>query len=218
MQRRSLLVWLAAAACAQVQAPAQAQAASRLPPVTLLVELRWVEQPLTGAAKAGVRDGAFVVGTGGTVSPRGAGVTVSSAPTAEPRVLHQLRVLNGQQARAQLISREPLQTVETVYDVAPDGKVRGAFAKPQTTERRSTQSFNVQATWVGEDTQVRVSFSVQDDRTALESTLDLPPGQWVTVARTGEAAPDAAPKGTLSSQDAARHTERELQLRVTVLP
>ena len=44
------------------------------PAVQLLVELRWVDSALPPSAQAGVRDGAVVVGTAGSVSPRGPGV------------------------------------------------------------------------------------------------------------------------------------------------
>lgn len=208
MKRRHLLAPL-------LLAPLVARAAQ--PAATLLVELRWVDSAVAGAAQAGVRDGAFVVGTAGTVSPRGPGVVVSSAAPAEPRILHRLKVLNGQRASVKLTTREPLQSVETVYDVAPDGKVRGAYAKPQTTERRVTQGLTVTPTWPGGDAPVRVEFSVDDDGSELQSTLDLPMDHWQTVARTGGGGAPA-PRGTLSTRDTAAQPERELQLRVSLQP
>ncbi len=210
MKRRHLLLPL-------LLAPVLTRAAP--PAATFLVELRWVERAVSAAAQAGVRDGAFVVGTAGTVSPRGPGVVVSSAAPAEPRILHRLTVLNGQHASVKLSTREPLQSVDTVYDVAPDGKVRGAYARPQTTERRITQGLTVSPAWAGGDAPVRVAFSVEDDGSEFQSTLDLPMDHWVTVARTGGAGGGApAPRGTISTRDAAPQTERELQLRVSLQP
>jgi len=64
---------------------------------------------------------------------------------------------------------------------------------------------------------VRVAFSVDTGDEAFQSTLDLPLERWQAVARSGApAAP--APRGTLSSADAAGRPERELQLRVSVQP
>lgn len=208
MKRRHLLAPL-------LLAPLLARAAP--PAATFLVELRWVDSAVAGAAQAGVRDGAFVVGTAGTVSPRGPGVVISSTAPAEPRILHRLKVLNGQRASVKLTTREPLQSVETVYDVAPDGKVRGAYAKPQTTERRVTQGLTVMPTWPGGDAPVRVEFSVDDDGSEFQSTLDLPMDHWQTVARTGGGG-TPAPRGTLNTRDAAAQAERELQLRVSIQP
>jgi len=213
MKRRSLLI---GPLFVPLLMPLSAWAA--LPAATFLVELRWVDSAVTGAAQAGVRDGAFVVGTAGSVSPRGSAVVTSTAQAQpEPRILHRLKVLNGQRGSVKLTTREPLQSVETVYDVAPDGKVRGAYAKPQTTERRVTQGLTVSPTWPGGDAPVRVEFSVDDDGSEFQSTLDLPMDHWQTVARTGGGS-SPAPRGTLSSRDAASQPERELQLRVSIQP
>ena len=104
-------------------------AAAAPPAVTLLVELRWVDSSLPGAAQAGVRDGAVVVGTAGAVSPRGPGVVTSTAQAA-PHPVQRLMVLNGKRASIRLTTIEPLQWVDTVVDVAPTGTVRGIYANP----------------------------------------------------------------------------------------
>lgn len=194
--------------------PGGARAA--LPEVSLAVEMRWVDSTLPGAAAAGVRDGAVVVGTAGTVSPRGPG-TVTSTAAAEPPPVQRLLVLNGRQARLQLTTREPLQWVDTVVDLAPNGSVRGMYAQPQTRERRSSRSLAVTPAWPGGRAPVRVTFDVEDDTGAHHATLDLPLARWHTVARSGAATPPA-PRGTTSSRDASGQPERELQLRVSVQP
>ncbi len=61
-----------------------ALAAAAPPAVQLVVELRWVDSNLPPAAQAAVRDGAVVVGTAGSVSPRGPGF-VTSRPRPRPR-------------------------------------------------------------------------------------------------------------------------------------
>lgn len=207
MKRRLLL--------ASTLAPLRALAAP--PAVTLLVELRWVDSQLPPAAQAGVRDGAVVVGTAGTVSPRGPGVVTSTAQSA-PQPAQRLLVSNGQRAALQLATREPLQWVDAVVELDPSGSQRRIHASPRPPERRVSQSFSVTPTWPGGRAPVRVEFSVDDDGNAFQSTLDLTLQRWQTVARSGGGAASPAPRGTFSSRDAAGQAERELQLRVSVQP
>ncbi len=197
-----------------------ALAAAAPPAVQLVVELRWVDSNLPPAAQAAVRDGAVVVGTASSVSPRGLGVVTSTAQAA-PAPVQRLLVLNGQRAGLRLTTREPLQWVDAVVEVAPAGgpasAARRVYASPRQGERRSTQSFAVTPTWPGGRAPVRVEFAVDDGDQAFQSTLNLPLERWQTVARSGGTqAP--APRGTVSSADAAGHPERELQLRVSVQP
>ena len=183
------------------------------PAVTLVVELRWVERPVSGAAVAAARDGAVVVGTTGSVAPGPALSTQPAETPAGPCLL----VLNGQTASTRLTSREPLQAVDAVVDLAPNGNVRGVHALAQAGERVTTRSFTVTPAWPGGRAPVRVSFSVDDDGPQWQSTLELPLERWQAVARTGGGTAPA-PRGTLRSGDAAAPTERELQLRVSVQP
>jgi hypothetical protein len=194
--------------------PLWAQAA--LPGVTLLVELRWVDSALPPAAQAGVRDGAVVVGTAGAVSPRGPGVVTATAGVA-PLPAEQLRVRNGERAALRLTMREPLQWLDAVAELSPQGQVRSVYARPQPRDREVTRSLTVAPSWAGGRAPVRVALQVEDDGSAVATTLDLPLERWQTVARTGgTAAP--APRGTVSSSDAAARPVRELQLRVSILP
>lgn len=209
MKRRALLLLLMPLAA--VAAP---------PAVTLVVELRWVDSSIAGAAQAGVRDGAVVVGTAGAVSPRGPGVVTSTA-TAEPPPVQRLRVLNGQHAGLRLTTREPLQWVDAVIELdaaaTPASAPRRLYAAPRQGERRATQSFTVTPTWPGGRAPVRVAFSVDAGDESFQSTLELPLERWQTVARSGAAAL-AARRGTFSSRDAEGRPERELQLRVSLSP
>lgn len=205
MKRRALLLSLL---------PLAASAAP--PPVTLVVELRWVDSALPAAAQAGVRDGAVVVGTAGAVSPRGPGVVTATAPAPLPAA-QRLQVLNGQRAGVRLTTREPLQWVDSVVELSPAGGVRGVHAHPMPRERRITRGFSVTPTWAGGRAPVRVAFDVQEDGSEFQSTLELPLERWQTVARSGgSAAP--APRGSLASRDAAGQPERELQLRLSLSP
>lgn len=184
------------------------------PAVQLLVELRWVDSALPPSAQAGVRDGAVVVGTAGTVSPRGPGVVTSTVPAVSVPT-QRLLVQNGERASARLTSREPLQWVETTVELSAAGATRRIYANPRPQERQVAQSFMVTPTWAGGDAPVRVTFDVEDGGNAYQSTLSLPMNRWQAAARVGgSTAP--APRGTVSNRDAAGQPERELQLRVSI--
>ncbi|MBI3348863.1 MAG: hypothetical protein HY020_16845 [Burkholderiales bacterium] len=210
MKRRSLL-WVSLLALPAAAAP---------PAVPLIVELRWVDSNLPPAAQAAVRDGAVVVGTAGSISPRGAGVVTSTA-APPPQQVQRLSVLNGQRAALRLTTREPLQWVDVVVELdpaaGPASAPRRVYANPRSGERRSTQSFVVTPSWPGGSAPVRVEFDIAQEDDAIQSTLLLPLGRWQTVARSGSAVAPA-PRGTVSSGDAAGRPERELQIRVSVQP
>lgn len=190
--------------------------ASAAPPdVQLLVELRWVDALLPPSAQAGVRDGAVVVGTAGSVSPRGPGAVTSSAP-AVSLPTQRLLVQNGQRADVRLTTREALQWVDTTVELDAGRTARRVYANPHPQERSVTHSFMVTPTWAGGAAPVRVVFDVQDGDNAFRSTLDLPMERWHTAARMGGGATPPAPRGTVSSRDAAGQPERELQLRVSI--
>jgi hypothetical protein len=197
-----------------------AHAEERLPPVNLVVELRWVQSEVSPAALGGARDGAVVVGTAGSVSPRGA-VVLSSQGSAAQRVEGEQRllVLNGQQASVQLRRAEALQWVETTVEIDPAAATgpRRIYASPRQGERQIRQRFAVTPRWPGGQQPVRVSFSVASEGADHESTVLLPLQSWQTVARTGEAQASAE-RGTLSSADSTPRTQRELQIRVTPAP
>lgn len=213
MKRRSLTALTALAALPWLAGPAVAAP----PAVPLQVEWRWVDTLLPPAAQAGVRDGAVVVGTAGSVSPRGAGVVTRTAPPAPPPV-QQLQVMNGQPAAQQLTTREPLQWVDALVELDPTGRTpRALHAQPRQGERTQLQRLTVTPTWPGGRAPVRVVLDVTDGDLALQTTLDLPLAQWHTVARS-DATPPPAERGTLSSRDAAAQPARELQLRVSPAP
>lgn len=203
-------------ACSLLLAASTTLAQAALPAVNLLVEVRWVDSALPPAAQAGVRDGAVVVGTAGTVSARGPG-TVTATAGAAPPPPERLLVRNGERAALRLATREPLQWVDTVAELSPQGQLRGVYARPQPQEREVVRSIVVTPSWPGGRAPVRVSMQVEDAGNAMTSTLALPLERWHTVARTGGSAPPA-PRGSLRSSDAAARAERELQLRVSIPP
>lgn len=213
MKRRLLLL-------TPLLAPVARPALAAPPAVQLLVELRWVDSALPPAAQAGVRDGAVVVGTAGSVSPRGpGGVTRSAEPAPVP--VQRLLVLNGQRASLRLTTREAVQWVDAVAEIDPSAGPASApqrlYVSPRQGERRHIQAIAVTPAWPGGRAAVRVAFEVEDDDSAHQSTLDLALGQWQTVARSGGGGSPAAP-GSWRSADAAGTPARELQLRVSVQP
>lgn len=207
MKRRAVLLTLL---------PLSAMAAP--PAVAFVVELRWVDSNLPPAAQAAVRDGAVVVGTAGSISPRGPGLVTSTAQPL-PQTVQRMLVHNGQRAALRLTAREPLQWVDAVVQLDPATRTpQRVYASPRSGEKHTTQSFVVTPTWPGGKALVHVEFDIELDDQAIQSKLDLPLERWQTVARSGGGAPQPAPRGTLSSRDAAGQPERELQLRVSIQP
>ncbi len=186
------------------------------PAVQLLVELRWVDSTLPPSAQAGVRDGAVVVGTAGSVSPRAPGVVTSTTVPAVSVPTQRLLVQNGERASARLTTREPLQWVGAAVELTADGATRRIHASPRPQERQVAQAFTVTPTWAGGDAPVRVTFDIEDGGNSYQSTLSLPMERWQAAARTGGAPLAPPPRGTVSSRDSAGQPERELQMRVSI--
>lgn len=203
------------------------------PRQNLWVELRWVEASISGSTVAGVRDGGVVVSTGGSVSARG-GVALSTERREQrqqlfPRVL----VLNGQQASVTLNEARPVQWVDIAIDIEP-GR-RGAEPRYQAIPRQGlaeqVRSITVRPSWPGGQQPVTVEVRAQDlppsgpgvdpaqmrEGAQLLSTVQTPMGQWMTIARTGEALSTSA-RGSYSTRDAEVQRGRELQLRVDLAP
>lgn len=212
----------------------QAQADSG-PRRNLWVEIRWVDSSLSNAALSGVREGAVVVGTAGSVSPRG-GVALSSRRESSSQQ-QRLLVLNGSTARVRLSEQLPVQWLdyglqwEAGATAATGGKV---LALPRSGSVEMLSEFSVTPQWPGERQPVRVSVQVQQGRapgvagepaphpqasqsTQVQSTVLLPLGEWLTIARSGQRA-EAQERGTLSSRDAEGRASRDLQIRVDLAP
>lgn len=204
--------------------PARAQG----PRQNLWVSLRWVEQALSGAAVAGVRDGAVVVGTGGSVSPRGALVLGTSSEAQHQQALPRLLVLNGQRASVTLGESSPQQGLDWGVQ-RESGRPDRVYASPRKEAQQSLRSLSVRPQWPGGQQPVTVELSAQEQGPAagrpgetqlsqqVLSTVQLPLGQWVTVARA-QMAGEAAQRGVISTRDAQRQSLRELQLMVELAP
>lgn len=224
--RRTCLAVLALAA-----GLASAVHAQSLPRQNLWIELRWVEQDLSGAAVAGVRDGSVVVSTGGTVTARG-GVALSTQTRSQrmeamPRVM----VLNGAQAGITLNDLTPVQWVDVAVDRRP-GQPDQVFVSPRQGVHERIRGFSVLPRWPGGQQPVTVEVRTRDQSTGapppmsspspegsgspaaeVVSTVQAPLGQWVTIARSGQVQTGGA-RGSYSTRDAEVQRLRELQIRV----
>lgn len=214
------------ALCAQASAQA-------LPRKNLWVELRWVETQVSAAAVAGVRDGAVVLGTAGSVSPRGQVVISTDKRESGMQLLPRLLVLNGASASVQLSEMTPVQWLDYGVEASPTtgGSPTGGakvYAVPRSGISTQTRSVSVSPRWPGPRQPVTVELRTQLDQTATDpaaprqqtlllSTVQLPLGEWLTIARSG-ASLQTQQRGTLSTRDAEASVLRELQLRVDLAP
>ncbi|TDP62472.1 hypothetical protein DES47_10750 [Roseateles toxinivorans] len=197
--------------------------AAQPPRQNLWVELRWVDSTLSGAVMAGVRDGAVVVGTAGSVSPRGhVSVSTQTRDDASQQV-QRLLVLNGQQASLRLTESTPVQWVDygVQFDAAQPASSPGkGWAVPRQGLIEQTGGFTVTPQWPGGKQPVRVEFRALDGGSSQQqvlSTVLMPLDSWTVVARTGQGLRQQQ-RGVTSSRDAEGVSTRELQLRVSVAP
>ncbi|MEL4180159.1 hypothetical protein [Roseateles sp. PN1] len=217
----------------------------------LWVEMRWVESSVSGAALAGVRDGAVVVGTAGSVSPRGQIVLSTQRRDEAAQQIQRVLVLNGGTASVQLSEQTPVQWLDYGVQLeagtvggrpalggngAPNGSHSGAkvLALPRTGWVERSSGFTVNPQWPGGQQPVRVTLTAlsagpnvgggsagdvpgQGRQAQFQSTVMVPLGEWLTVARSG-AELQRAERGVTSSRDAEMRSLRELQIRVELAP
>lgn len=207
--------------------------AEALPRKNLWVELRWIETQVSAAAVAGVRDGAVVLGTTGSISPRGQVVLGTDKRESSVQAMPRLLVLNGTHASVQLSEMTAVQWLD--YGVEASPSTRGmpttdarVYAVPRSTLSTLTRSVSISPRWPGARQPVTVELRSQIDQAAAEpgsamqqalllSTVQLPLGEWLTIARSG-ASLQVQQRGTLSTRDAEPSVLRELQLRVDLAP
>ena len=194
------------------------------PRQNLLVELRWAESSVSGAAVAGVRQGGVVVGTAGSVSPR-PGLTLSTRrQEAEGSQIQRVLVLNGYQASVLLSETELLQWLDYGVELRGGGRERPRIhAQTHSLPIERQRGFVLTPSWPGGKQPVRVELRAlgagqqSGAQSELLSTVLVAMGDWLTVARSG-AATRQPQAGVISSSDAEGQSSRELQLRVTLAP
>ena len=193
------------------------------PQRNLLVELRWVESSMSGSALAGVREGAVVLGTGGSVSPRPGLSLDTRNRESQQAVVQRLLVLNGRPASIQLSEPQPVQWLDYAVQLAPGQQSMAAGARVVAAPRSGTverlRGFVITPHWPGGTKPVTAELKALNPeaggQTEVLSTVQLPLEEWLTVARSG-AALRRQESGTLSSRDAEMQTTRELQLRISL--
>jgi hypothetical protein len=208
-----------APAPAQQRLPGSAQAA--LPLRNLLVEVRQSEQAQGQDRGGGLDGGSVVIRSDGRVQGS-AGVTLQSrSQNRDAGTTQQVRVLNGARASVRLAQALPLQWWQVVWTP------QGPQALPSTQWAEAVRGFVVQPAWAGEEQPVRVEISTegggagrgldgsQSTASRVLTTVEVPLGQWVTVASSSDAA-QSSEHGVLSSREARRTQERVVELRVTV--
>lgn len=149
------------------------------------------------------------------------GYVVSTRPQAPLVPPQQVQVRNGREARIRYAQSIPLQWVQAVQAAGP---MTGAGVKQGLVWLQAGQSLVLRPRWPGGQQAATVEVEMQtaavetrpgadlptQQRSELATTVRAPLGQWVTIARSGQ----VAPQGSYSSE-AAGQRPRLLQLRVT---
>ncbi len=228
MKRRPLIL----TALALLLPAASANAAERLPLRNLLVEVRQGDESQLRTHGGGIEQGAVVIGPNGEASVRG-GVTFEARGRSDARsTSQQVSVLNGGRAAVRIGASVPMQWLQWAW--TPQGPVVIA----ETGFVETGRGFVVQPRWPGGDAPVAVEVSTEaSDRSSsglpsryapdgqplpegslqqagVLTTVQLPMGEWVTVARSGDMQ-GTRERGVLSSRDAQRQQGFVLQMRVT---
>lgn len=219
---------------------AQPQPQPQPPAVNLGVELRFVpdggELPRSGR-------GSVTVGTQGSTPLTGSvTVTTSTATAQRDESLLQLRVLNGARAQLRLSQLVPLSRLQWSWR-GPAGPAAGGASGAAGTARAglietthwvdTARSLVLRPTWPGGTAPVRVEVAVEVPGEAprdlagpgaghsagprqlqLETTVELPLGEWFVLGRVGRppSAPDASLAVSTSPRAAAGHGRIELRV------
>lgn len=194
--------------------------AAEPPQQMLQVELRWVESSISAAALAGNRQGAVVVGTGGSVSPRGGQVLSTRPADAGVGPMQRLMVLNGRSASALMSEPRRLEYLDWGVQsrqgkLEPQAQSRSVWVERQT-------GVQLKVTWPGGARPALLELRTLLPRgeagsEELISSLLVPLEHWTVVAREG-GNPQPPPAGTYSSRDAEPQPSRELQVRISRAP
>jgi len=148
------------------------------PQVNLWVEMRAVQNDEVQAMQA---QGSVVVGTRGSAVARG-DVTVRTArETADDTA--QVLVLNGGSGALRVSRLLALPTAEWAWGGA------GAGVAQERQWIDVGRGFQVRPAWPGGDMPVTIEISAESaGRTAVQTRLALPAGEWTTFARTAQTA------------------------------
>ncbi len=233
---RVLPAFLYALGLAAVALPGLVAAAppgTALPQRNLLVEVRQGDESSFTASGGGLRDGVVTVGPNGQVSGR-AGVTLESrSGDRSGDAQHRLLVLNGGQGMLNVGASVPLTWLEVVWTPSGPGAIAGSSYVD------TGRSVAVRPRWPGGSAPVTVEVRTEAsalasggmpsrydfrgqpqpegsiDRAGLLTTVQLPLGEWITVASDG-GSDRRSERGVLSSAEIARDRRYVVQMRVTL--
>jgi hypothetical protein len=165
-----------------------------------------------------------VVGTAGSVSTKPQ-ITLSTRRTEDANGQAQrILVMNGKSASVSMSEQTPVQWLDYAVDL-PAGQTSANSARilaaPRTRLVERTRGFVVTPSWPGGTQPVQIEVKAMrpqgDGHAQVFSTVQVALGEWITVARSGEALRPPEP-GVTSSRDAEGQVSRELQLRVSLAP
>ena len=202
-RRRAVLVALAAFAASWAAAAPPA-----LPARNLSVEMRLVvlSQRTDTVVSA---QGSMVVGTRGSSAGSGSFTARTSTEQNAEEAVHRVLVLNGASALIRVSELAPLTALDWVFTA------QGAGLASRTRWVDSGRGFQVLPRWPGGAASAELEVQAEAGtaagnatapRWAVQTRVQLPLGEWFTLARVGEpSATGAAPAEPV----------RELQVRVT---
>lgn len=203
MKRR--LVLAAAGVCTAALAAGPTPA---LPVRNLSVEMRLVA--LAQRADTVVSaSGSVVVGTRGSTAGSGGFSARTSTEQNAAEAVHRVLVLNGASAFIRVSELEPLTALDWVFTA------QGAGLASRTRWVDSGRGFQVLPRWPGGDAPAVLEVQAEAGtaagtaaapRWAVQTRVQLPLGEWATLARVGEFSGNGA---------APAEPVRELQVRVT---
>ncbi|WKB51548.1 hypothetical protein [Eleftheria terrae] len=209
---------LAASLCLLAPAVAWAQRGdAALPQRNLLIEVRQGDEAQLSQQGLGA-GGEVSVSTSRRVE---GGVTVQTTrreSRSSGQLAQQVMVLNGGRAGVRLAQSQPLQ----FYQVMWNGR-GGASLLPSAVIVEAGRGFTVQPRWSGGDEPVLVDIAAESarlgdggvrDASSTQTTVQLPLGEWVTIASSGDTQ-QTQERGLLSSREAAGSRRVLVQMRVS---
>ena len=215
--------WLSACCVLALHAAASVAAPPPLPPVNLVVQMRFVSE-----ADIAPDDSATTTST--LTAPRHGQVYGTSAMnTQADDESRELRVLNGESASFRWSQSVPFQWMHaaTAGTTASSGGRAGIVNA--VTWLQAGEALRVQPHWPGGDQPVRLEVRLESERIdersddlpatssrQSDTTLSVPMGRWTTLATTGSARPVPGPSAW-STQSAQARDRQWIQVRVIAM-
>ena len=208
-------------------APAQTGPNVGLPLRNLLVEVRQGEEEEGSQRRQGA-SGAVVISGGPSSSNVSGGVSVHNGQVHSTRRgdgVQQVLVLNGGRAAVRLGHTQALQWYQVAWNERD-----GATLLPSTLWLEAGRGIVVQPRWTAGSSTVTVEISAESSRlhpqgspaegmlregASASTTLQVPLGEWVTMASTAEHSQQRDQR-VWSSHEASREGRRIVQIRVTL--